>query len=201
MAVTSLRGAVQALRAYSEDPDPRVNASNFVALLVASSQPTFPLYLYWLVSDTVWPSLVTFLSTPFFLAVPVVSRRSSTWGRALLPLTGIANTLVCAQAFGVASGVEVFLIPCVALALLLFRPHEALFAYVISGIGLGAYILLHGRYGAPAYPYGAAEYEAFVRLNFMSAATLTAVTAMRFATILGDAEERATRNQKARETV
>ena len=70
------------------DPDPRVASCNPIALLVASNQPFYPLYVYFTVSPHIAPTLLTFLSTPFFVAVPALSRRSPVFGRALLPLTG-----------------------------------------------------------------------------------------------------------------
>lgn len=181
---------VRWLRAYAGGGEPRVDAANFFALLVASNQPFYPVYLHWTVSETIWPSAVTFLSTPLFLAVPAVARRNALLGRALLPIAGIANTLACCKMFGTESGVEVFLIPCIALALILFRPSERLVGYGIAGVAFAAYLWLHDHYGAPAHLYSATEYAAFARLNFMSAASLTALVALRFGTILADAETR-----------
>lgn len=180
--------AMEWLRAYGAHPDGRTAIANVVALLVASSQPFYPFYLYWTVSETICPSWVTFLSFPFFLAVPAVSRRHSVAGRALLVLTGIANTVICAKAFGVASGVEAFLIPCLALAMVLFRPSERVLSWSLAAVGLAAYLLLHDRYGAPLHVYGASEYAAFARLNFMSAAGLTVYLGHRLVTLVAEAE-------------
>jgi len=182
---------VAALRAYAAHPDPRVAAANFIALLVASNQPFYPLYLWWLVSDRIEPAYYTFLSTPFFLAVPALTRWSSVAGRALLPLAGIANTILCAKLFGVASAVEVFLIPCAVLALLLYRPAERLAGFLIAGLAFLAFIILHGRYGVPAVAYSAAEYEALMRLNAVSAGALTACAALVFSNVLAAAERSA----------
>ena len=114
---------LQPLRAYADNRDPLAAAGNRVALLVAVNQPFYPIYVAWLVGNA-WPTLLTFLSTPLFLAVPAVARRSPQAGRALLVLAGVANTMLAAKAVGVASGVEAFLAPCVVLAGLLFRPGE-----------------------------------------------------------------------------
>lgn len=179
---------VGALRAYAAHPDPLVSTANFIALLVASNQPFYPLYVYWLVSDRIEPTLFTFLSTPFFLAVPALARMSTMAGRALLPLAGIANTILCAKLFGFASAVEAFLMPCVVLALLLFRPKERLAAFAIAGSAFLAFLVLHGQYGAPLARYSVAEYEAFARLNVVSAAMLTACVALLFSNLLASAE-------------
>lgn len=176
------------LRRYASHRDPRVAAANAIALLVASNQPFYPLYLYWLVSDRITPALFTFLSTPFFLAVPALARRHSVAGRALLPLAGIGNTVLCAWIFGVRSAVEVFLIPCAVIAFLVFRPRERLFSLVLSGIALGVFLLLNGRYGAPFVAYTADEYAAFARLNGMSAGMLTVFVALLFSNVLAEAE-------------
>ena len=190
-----LKRGIAALKAYADHPDPRVATANFFALLVASNQPFYPLYLYWTVGPDIGPSAGTFLSTPFFLAVPALCRRNTLLGRALLPLAGIANTLLCAKVFGVASGVEIFLLPCAVLALLIFRPHERwIAAFPLAGVCFLAYFLFHDRYGAPAHLYTAAEYAALLRLNMMSAAALTACTALVFSTLLAQAETASARD-------
>lgn len=189
--MTPLRRAVEALRAYAAHPDPLVASANFVALLVASNQPFYPIYLYWLVTENIEPAWFTFLSTPFFLAVPALARRNTIAGRALLPLAGIGNTVMCAQLFGVQSAVELFLIPCAVVALLLFRPHERMVGFALAGTAFLAFMLLGGRYGAPLVPYDAAEYAALVRLNAASAGMLTACVALVFSNLLAAAERSA----------
>jgi len=184
-----IESGMAALKAYVHHPDPRVATANFFALLVASNQPFYPLYFYWTVGPEIGPTVWTFLSTPFFLAVPAVARWNTVLGRALLPIAGIANTMLSAKVFGVASGVEIFLIPCAVLALLIFRPSERwIAAFPLAGFCFLAYFLFHDAYGAPAHLYSAAEYAALLRLNMMSAAGLTACTALVFSTLLADAE-------------
>jgi hypothetical protein len=184
-----LTDGMAALKAYAHHPDPRVATANFFALLVASNQPFYPLYFYWSVGPEIGPTAWTFLSTPVFLAVPAVSRWNTVLGRALLPVAGIANTLLSAKVFGVASGVEIFLIPCAVLALLIFRPSERwIAAFPLAGFCFLAYVLLHDAYGAPRHLYSAAEYGALLRLNMLSAGGLTAFTALSFSTLLAEAE-------------
>lgn len=186
-ARSSFRHAAAAMRIYADHPDPRVAAANYISLLVASNQPFYPIYVWWLVGD-VGPALYTFLSTPFFLAVPALARRSAIAGRALLPLAGIGNTLLCAKLFGVQSAVEVFLIPCAVLAALLFRPTERMVGLPIVGLAFLSFLVLHGRYGIPVVAYGALEYEALMRLNAVSASALTVLTAIVFSNMLAKAE-------------
>lgn len=183
-----LSQAIGAVRRYAGHPDPRVAAANVIALLVASNQPFYPLYLAWLVSGAITPVWFTFLSTPFFLAVPALARRNTLAGRALLPLAGIGNTVSCAWLFGSASAVEIFFIPCAAIALLVFRPKERLVAFVLAGLALGAYLLLNGRYGAPIVAYSAQDYAALARLNVVSASMLTGFVALVFSNALAEAE-------------
>lgn len=157
---------------YARHDDPRAAAANLVALVVAGNQPFYPLYVYYGVSHTIWPVFLTFLSTPFFLAVPAVARKSSIAGRAMLPLVGMANTVLSAKAFGVASGVELFLAPCLMLAGMLFGLGERwlmLALVVLAGL---IFLVLHDRYGMPLHLYGPVEYRSFFRLNALSVITL-----------------------------
>lgn len=177
-----LRRLWNAIVAYARHDDPRSAAANMVALVVAWNQPFYPLYIWWSVSPTIWPSFLTFLSTPFFAAVPWLSRRNALAGRLLLCAAGIGNSVLSAKTMGAAGGVEVFLIPCALLGALLFGGRgERLYGWVVMGIAGAAYLFLHDRYGAPAHLYTDAEYAAFVRLNALSAGTLTAFIGLMFA--------------------
>lgn len=160
------------IAAYAAHDDPMVAACNLIALVVASNQPFYPLYVYWTVSDHVWATVFTFLSTPLFMAVPAVARRYSKTGRALLPIAGMANTILSARVFGPASGVEIFLIPCVLIAATFFRASERPIAFVLIGAAFFIYLGLNGMYGTPLHIYTTSEYHAFSRLNAMSAGTL-----------------------------
>jgi hypothetical protein len=186
--ISLLSSSIETVRAYARHPDPRVAAANVIALVVASNQPFYPLYLFWLVSDDITAAWFTFLSTPFFLAVPAVSRWNDTAGRALLPLAGIGNTVLSAWLFGTASAVEIFLIPCGVISLLLFRPRERLVALAITALAFGVFLLLHDVYGPPLAHYDATEYAALSRLNLISASTLTAFVALIFSGVLAEAE-------------
>lgn len=174
-----MRALFQTIRTYAQDPNPQVAAGNAVALLVAANQPFYPLYVAWIAGNG-WPAVWTFLSTPFFLAVPAVSRRNARAGRALLPLAGVANTILAAWALGVASGVEAFLAPCVVLAGLLFRPAERPIALALMVVALAAFVLLHDRYGPPLHPYSPEDYAALLRLNAISAGGLLAFIGLTF---------------------
>jgi hypothetical protein len=178
------------VRGYTAHPDPLVAAGNLIAVVIAWNQPFYPLYLYFLVGEGIGVSFFTFLSTPFFLAVPAVARHHSLAGRALLPLTGMANTVMCAKLFGEASGVELFLAPCIMAAAMLFRRPERLVMLALVGLGLLAYVGLHGRYGTPYHLYSVAENARLFSLNALSAGTLVAFIGLAFANAIADIESR-----------
>jgi len=186
----SLSSLWQSLRAYAAHDDPLVATANLIALVVVSNQPFYPLYLYWIVGPDIAPSFWLFLSTPFFAAVPAVARLYPTAGRALLPVAGIANTMLSAKVFGVVSGVEMFLIPCVLIGFVVFRPSERLIGFAIAGAAFLVFTFLHGRYGAPVHLYSPQEYAAFVKLNATSVATLTAFVGLLASSLIGERNNR-----------
>lgn len=171
--VPLVRQAWRQVAAYAGHRDPMVAACNSIALVVAFNQPFYPFYVRWAVSENVWPTLFTFLSTPFFLAVPLLARRSPTAGRALLVLAGIGNTILSTQVLGRASGVEVFLIPCALIAATFFRVSERLIGLALVACAMLAYLALDGVHSGGAVPYTAVEQGAFLRLNAMNAGMLT----------------------------
>lgn len=173
---------VARLRSYAHHDDPQTAACNSIALLVASSQPLYPLYVHWLVGGDWQVACLTWLSTPFFVAVPWLARRSSLAGRALLPLAGIANGILATKAFGETSGVELFLLPCLMIAGMAFRRDERLVMLGLIALTTAAFLVLHGRYGAPIGRFDVAQYASFLRFNSYSVATLCAFTAYRFGT-------------------
>lgn len=163
------------LRDYAAHRDPVTAACNRIALLVASNQPTYPLYIAWLVGGEWWVACVTFLSTPCFIAVPALARSHALCGRALLVLAGVGNAMLAAKALGVASGVELFLIPTSLIALLAFRRAPKVMVALLA-INLGA-ALMHGHYGAAWAHMPSAGRDALLRLNASSAGILSIILA------------------------
>jgi hypothetical protein len=180
----------RAVRSYISHPDPLVAAGNLIAVVIVWNQPFYPLYLYLLVGKDIAVSAFTFVSTPFFFAVPLVARRHPLAGRVLLPATGIVNTVFCTKVFGEAAGVELFLAPCIMIAAMLFRRSERLVMLALVGLGLAAYLGLHGRYGAPFHLFSAEEYRAFLGLNAVSVGTLIAFVGLTFSNALAEIETR-----------
>jgi len=170
----------RALAVYCRSDDPLAAAGNVIALCVVGNQPFYPLYVWWIVGDDGGASLVTFLSTPFFLAVPAVARRSSLAGRAMLPIVGIANTVLSAKAFGVASGVELFLCPCAMIAGMALRAQERRIMLVTVGLAIAAFALGGDRLGASLHVFSPEQYVRFLSLNAWSVAGLTAFVALQY---------------------
>jgi hypothetical protein len=158
---------------YAAHDDPLTGAANWIALVVAWNQPFYPVYLWAAVGvDKIAPSFLTFLSTPFFLAVPYVARRHPLAARVMLPLTGVANGILSTKAFGVGSGVEIFLLPCALIGAALFRSSERAIGLVIVALSAAAYFIPVRFFGGPLAAYSAADNSAMVGLNAVSAATL-----------------------------
>ncbi len=151
---------------FVADDDPLTAASNRLALIVASNQPFYPLYVSW-VTGAVSPLLaLTFLSTPLFVASPWIARRFPGAGRVWFPAVGAINTFFCTAIFGVASGVEMFLLPCLIIAALSRRAGEwraqlACIAFIVV-----TFVLLHGHYGDALFQ---AEPDRLARLNALNA--------------------------------
>jgi hypothetical protein len=179
-----------AIAAYARSDDPLVAASNFVALCVVSNQPFYPLYVWWIVGDDHWVSFLTFLSTPFFLAIPWIARRSSLAGRAMLPVIGIANTILGAKAFGAASGVALFLGPCAMIAGMALRAHERKTMFAILAFAILSFALIQNKLGAPLHLFSAEEYARFLSMNAWSVAGLTGLVAIQYSNAYADMTNR-----------
>jgi hypothetical protein len=190
----SARRIFRALGAYAHSDDPLTAATNLIALCVVGNQPFYPLYVWWAVGDDGWVSFLTFLSTPFFLAIPAISRRSPFAARALLPIVGIANTLLSAKVFGAPSGVELFLCPCAMIAGMSLRASERKTLLAIVGFALVTFALGRRGLGAPLHEFSGEEYARFLSLNAWSVAGLTVFVALQFS---GAYAEIAKRDQAA----
>ena len=173
--------AVRHYQDYVRHDDPVVEASNFIALMVAASQPFYPLYVYWILGPDFWPTLFTLLSTPFFIAVPALARVNSLAGCALLPIVGIANTAMSAALLGPRSGVLLFLAPCIVIASLQFGRSERWLALIMAALALAAFWGLQP--GAYASLVALSELEAsrLVTLHAISVGTLLVVAGFSFA--------------------
>lgn len=163
------------LTEYAAADDPLTAASNKLALILASNQPFYPLYVWWFMGEADPIIALTFLSTPFFLAAPWIAKRYPGIGRLWFPTVGAINTYFCAFLFGGESGVEFFLAPCVVIALLSCRTTERLPIAIYIAALLAAFALLHGRYDPPLYTTEAGKLASLQSLNGYSAAILCVV--------------------------
>jgi hypothetical protein len=174
-SVTRLR---EAFSNYIANADPRAATANLVAASILFNQPFYPLYLWFLAERAALPALLTFLSSPFFAAVPILARNHSIAGRALMAAAGAGNTFLCAKIFGQASGVELFLIPCAILCVLLFRLAEWKYAAALIATMAAFWFALDGNYGPAMRDFTGDEQTAMFRLNAISVASLSAFLAI-----------------------
>jgi len=163
---------------YLSNPDPLAEFAGKVALIVAFNQPFYPLYLHAIVGSAAWPAWLTLLSTPLFVAVPYAARHHSIAGRALLPIAGVMNTILCVKLFGAASGVELFFIPCVLLAAIIFRSDERLVSVPLLGLPFASYLFGDSRLGEPLMT--CSGFPSIVALNGTSSASLVALVGLLF---------------------
>jgi hypothetical protein len=167
---------------YTAHDDPRTAAASLIALLIVSNQPFYPFYYYFAVGNGAWVTLITFLSTPFFFAVPALARRNALAGRIGLCVVGTLNTFNCMWAFGEQSGVALFLLPCIMLGVLLFRASERGAMAFCAGLPMAGFLLLHNRFGAPLHVFSEAQYSSLVTLHSYSVGGLTAFIGYLFST-------------------
>lgn len=153
-----------AAAAHVRSPDRLAMLSNTGATIIWTHLPFYPLLVWWLVGRPVWPSLLQFLAWPFFFAVPFVSRHHPALARSLFVVAGVANTLLCTKAFGVASGVGWFLLPCLLIAATFFRLREWRISAPLT-LATAACVPLLAHLGAPLHVYTAAQYVEFASLN------------------------------------
>ena len=162
------------LGAYASNSQPLAAAGNKVALVLAGNTPFYPVYVVALAGSEGMPwLLMTLLSFPFFLSVPAISRHHPVLGRVTLVLAGTINTVFCTWLLGERSGTELFLIPCITLASLLFGARERALMLLMAVLPLGAYYALHGKYGAPPYLYPDDAYAALFSMNAISVGMLS----------------------------
>ena len=169
-----------------QSPDPLTQAAGIIAIVVASNQPFYPLYLHAAVGSAAWSAWLTLLSTPFFAAVPAVARRHSAAGRVMLPLVGVANTVLSVKLLGVASAAQLFLLPCLLLGAMLFRPNERSFMALVFLATFLAYFTLDGSLGSALNVFSPEEYQSIVTVHAASVAALTVFIGLLFSSSLSD---------------
>jgi hypothetical protein len=171
--------------AHMAHADASSYAVNKIALMLAWNGPLYPIYVLVLAGPAALPwSLLTLLISPFFYAIPWLMRRSTLAGRAALPVVGAINTIWCVKLFGVDSGVELFLFPCIILAALLFRQREKWVRLPILGFTLALEFLPVSLLGHPILALSPEGLSRLSGMNSGSVACLLAFIAMQFAGIV-----------------
>jgi hypothetical protein len=175
--------------AYAANPDPAALAVNKIALILAWNGPLYPVYVVFLLGRDALPwSLLTLPISPFFYAIPWLSRQSSRAGRIVMPLIGATNTIWCMKLFGAPSGVGTFLYPCIMLAALLYRQSERGLMLPLVGLMVALEFLPDSVIGAPIMTLTAVESAHLAALNEGSVAFLLAFIVFQLVNIARDPE-------------
>ncbi len=163
------------MRAFAHDRDPLVEATNWVALLVGTHLPFWPLYVWWSAGAQAFPTaLLTVALAPLFLVIPLLSRRSGLLARAATPLVGVVNTVFTVWVLGTNSGTTLFLAPCTALAAFSFRRRERWLMLALTALPLIVYFVLQYRAPVPLHRYDPGAAKSLFVLNVISVSVLVA---------------------------
>ena len=160
------------LRAYTDHPDPRVSVANTVAMVLAWTQPYFPLYLWWIVGRDAWVGIPDAFSGILFFAVPAIARRSALLGRVALVVFGVANVTFCSMMLGEAAGIQLLYLPCGMLAAMLFDWRERFVMLAMTALPLAVWLLTRGWLDIPPIRFTAEAYASLFTLNAVSAGSL-----------------------------
>ncbi len=159
------------IRAFARHPDPLAEAANWVALIIGTHLPFWPMYVWWEAGDDALPSaFLTVALAPVFLLIPLLSRRNGLLGRIAMLLTGIANTVFTIWILGENSGTSLFLAPCAALAAILFRRTERLLMVLLTGLPFAIWFILQEHSFVPLHDYDA---QTATQIFFLNAASVT----------------------------
>ncbi|MCW8307361.1 hypothetical protein AruPA_09970 [Acidiphilium sp. PA] len=138
-------------------------------MIVGTHLPFWPLYVLWCAGWQSLPtSLLTITFTPVFLLIPALSRRNARAARIAMPLFGIANAIFTTWILGVASGSELFLVPCAALSSMTFRHNERWLMTGLTALPLVVWYVMLGHAPAPLHRYGPAALHQLFILNTIS---------------------------------
>ena len=160
------------LRSYAAHDDPYIAAANFVALVLAWNQPFYPLYLWFILGSDAWVGLPCMLLGLAFFAIPALTRRWPLFGRAVLPVIAVFNTVLGMATMGEASGIALLLLPCGMLTAILFRWRERFAMAALSALPLAAWLAARGHPGFPPVVFAPDQYAALLTMNAVSAGCL-----------------------------
>ena len=179
--IASVKALVRHQNGYAAHTDPTAAAINIIALMLAWNGPLYPLYVIFLTGRDGLPwCLATVLISPFFYAIPWLSRISSRGARLALPIVGAANTLWCMKLFGIASGVGLFLFPCIVLSALLYRYRERWLMFPLLGLMLLLEFIPARVFGEPIVAFTQEDSARLSALNAGSVAFLLGFIVLKF---------------------
>lgn len=162
--------------------DDLTKATLTVAWVIILNKPFYPLYVWYLVdAGAAVASLVSLLSMPFFLLIPLLAKKSNLAARVALPLVGTLDTLFETAIFGDQSGTEFFFAACIMLASISFRADEKRWQYVTAILVFIAFFCSRTFLGAGLQSWSADDLATLVNLNAFSAASLMTFIALRYA--------------------
>jgi hypothetical protein len=160
------------LRAYMASDDPRVSASNTIAMVLAWNQPYYPLYLWWIVGRDAWIGIPDAFSGLLFFAIPAIASRSALLGRVALVVFSVANVVFVSLMLGAAAGVQLLYLPCGMLAAILFGWRERFVMLAMTALPLVVWLLTRGRLDIPPIRFSAEAYASLFTLNAVSSGLL-----------------------------
>ena len=165
---------IRALHRYLEHEDPLVGAANLIAVLVGLNLPGYAICAGLVAGPGGFPAaLLTFSASPLFLALPAVSRSRPNLSRALLPIIGTINTLFSTWVLGEPSGTQMFFMPVLMAAALLFRRGEAWLMLPLVALPAVAFLAADGRYPLPPHFFDSAAAGALRSTNALGVTCLT----------------------------
>lgn len=158
----------------------RTDAVVSVAWLIVANKPIFPLQVWWFVGVGTPAAYLTALSTPAFLAIALFGRRHPLAARVALPLVGAVDTVFATKLFGPASGMELFFVPCLLLAVVGFEPAEARWARALVATLFCAFVAFHGHHGVAWGPWSSEAAARLFDVVVYAVASLAAFIGWRF---------------------
>lgn len=165
--------AVRALDLYVDSAHPLQRANNVLALLVAANQPFYPLYVRGFAGPDGGVTFLTLLTTPLFLAVPALSRGAPGYAIASVPVIGLLNAAIATIALGRSVGIELFIVPCLAVAALVTDKSNAKVVLPGALAALMVFLLVYAADPGPLHRFDESARAVVYRLNAICVASLT----------------------------
>lgn len=161
--------------------DPLTQASITVAWVILLNKPFYPLYIWYLVGSGVSASLATLIAMPFYLAIPLIARRSPFLARVALPIVGTLDTFFETKLFGHASGTELFFAACIMLVALSFCDRERWWQRGLAVAVFVIFLISRNVIGTPLHIWPDADLAILFNLNALAVASLMTFIALRYA--------------------